>query len=188
MKPRCCPQCGPKCVIHNDIINITSWKQYAKQTMNTGRVYKYFDTLLHRQKGAGDILHCNAQKCAHNYFHNHNVFLSCLYLYMVDDLKYKLILEDHGIISCAFKDGICNDCCLQFIIYTNGFYNVFNTIETKMNCGKLKLFRSEFNNSRIILCQNPLFWKSILLKSNIKCLSQIFHLFFVEYLQNVNWT
>ena len=115
--------------------------------------------------------------------------MDCLYKYVTNDERFKWILVQNGINSCFWKDGICVECCQQFIIYTNGLNQIIKDIQNAIRYnyhGKRQLFRLELQFTQIILKQNPMFIHCILLQTNIRFISSVFHTFFITYLKEID--
>eukprot|EP01084_Bolivina_argentea_P264025 447095_1 len=160
-----------------------SYNEYRIQIHDKkSRVY---DTMINAlSSGLGHISSCNANQCPHNFFKNQNIFLDCLWKYMMNDKVYLHILRNMNINSCEFKNGICTNCCHTMIIRTKGLNVLFLGIQMAVE-------NSQFYNminTNLILLQNPSFIKCILSKSNMNCLSKIFHLFFITLLEQTNLT
>eukprot|EP01084_Bolivina_argentea_P314826 545334_1 len=179
-----------KCPVNRDdigshIVYIKTWNQYAHESRQGNSIHHQLLSLIVPANSI--IKYCSQRKCGHNYFNNKQLFVKCLWNYITNDRIYKEILKAMNTTSCCWKEGICVKCCQQFIIKTNGLFDIFKHFEIMITNGPLfKLFRLEYYNTCYVITQNHLFYKCILLKSNIVCLRKLFHLFFITYLKETD--
>eukprot|EP01084_Bolivina_argentea_P279165 477227_1 len=160
-------------------IIVRSWREYAICTMSGNRLFEYFKEHLH----SSPSLRVSISHCSHHRFRNELPFINCLIKYCTNDQSFKMDLDSNGISSCSFKDGICDQCALQFIVFTNGLSFIINSFDLFIKDGmKNKAFRKEFHQTNIILALNPIFFRCLLWKANKSNISKIFRLFFIKYL------
>ena len=170
----------------SNITHINTWNEYASLSHNQQAVGRQFEQLLWSDAPGIHELK-TMQRCCHNSFKSQQSFLNLLCGYIRNESSAVAMVRNHDRNKNSeldyIKTGICIDCIQKFLIKTNGLNDVF---QKWINSQHNKSYRMEFNNTNIILCDEPLFVKSILLESNINLLTNIFKLFFISYLKTTN--
>ena len=165
--------------------DIQTWKEYSTESHGGNGVDLQFKTLLNEMhEWHAELL--PTAKCAHNHFENQAQFMNILRGYVRNEPESLRIVSKHRnnhSADYAITVGLCIDCIHQFILETKGLNDIFDQWPMRMYT---KLWRSEFNNSNIIMIKQAIFLKCILLRSNMRCLSSIFETFFIYYLKETN--
>eukprot|EP01084_Bolivina_argentea_P049848 91678_1 len=183
-------------------ICITSWKQYSNWSHGISEeefdIKDQFLNLLNiADRIESETKHAEPTQCAHNMqcFEDQESFLAILNGYIhavpsnvqvVKRLEIVLSHKSYPHNIHPIKSGICIQCIQKFIVRNNGLNDIFEIWQENICDYRQFEWRSEFNNTNIILLNQPIFLKCILLPSNMKCLKTIFDLFFVSFLQNIN--
>eukprot|EP01084_Bolivina_argentea_P020746 38558_1 len=169
---------------YNDIV-ISTWEEYSKQSHNNNKIHQQFHNLLGLNRIS--VITKKYEQCPHHQFKNHRSFLQLINGYINNELSFvqQVMRHDNSVEPMqTIKTGLCSYCICNLITQTNGLNNIHIQWQKKIN--KLILYRKELMNTNLIMFLQPLFLKSILMKSNIKCLQHIFRLFFIVYLKNSN--
>eukprot|EP01083_Nonionella_stella_P012549 35605_1 len=180
-----CNQCNNKTATNShdqsSFVILRTWQEYAISTMKGNELYDFFSKRIwHNIMEYRDIYHNDAY-CGHKYFKNQQLFILGLWKYAINHPDFKQIFSSQGTTTCCFKDGICNSCCKRMILF--GLHNIFERYPVMIHEGpKFKLFRSEFNNTNLIMMQNPLLIRCLMSKSNLLSFYHIFDTYFTQYL------
>eukprot|EP01084_Bolivina_argentea_P312289 540655_1 len=171
-----------------DVIVIKSWEQYAHESEPGNRVYQRL--AIHTHARPMPKIGNNCKSCIHHRFESESEFIDLIWNWINND-QYALkrfaddafhSLAKYGAINCnTIYHGICSNCSLKFIVKTKGLYKVF--INAKTVADK-SVITGSFININIIICNNPIFLRTLLLKSNVKCLALIFNIFFTNILDS----
>eukprot|EP01084_Bolivina_argentea_P302264 521713_1 len=175
----------------DDFAFIDSWKEYSFQSHDENKIYQQLDNLLdiaYEMHKYPLPIQKYIKLCPHTEFEDQNTLIQIMINYCCNKQSAAKQLNSLLHSEISFKEKIkyrlCNNCIHKFIIKTNGLNDIFLRWTDNIEEPKQLRFRFEFNNTNIIITDQPLFLRTIL--KNNTYLSKIFKLFFITYLKEID--